>query len=457
VAGAAAGDVQQLVEVVPVDVHPAHLLTPDADVPGEGQQRLGGVPLEVVVHVASGSAAGAGASDAGIVGRVAVRSGGRDRARHPHGCPRPLVRPGPLPATGRFDQADGMTERDGTPRVAVDGARSGRVTIAEVAARAGVSATTVSHVFSGKRLVSAATRERVMAVVQELGYRPNNVARNLRTRRSRMVAVIVPDITNPYYGVLTRGLADAVEGADYGTYVCNTDGAVARERRFVEDVLDRGVDGVVMGSVTVPPEVITRLADIGTPFVCMGRGVVHPMVDTIWTDDVAGAHEATEHLLAGGTGPVAMIDGPGDTGGRAEGYRDALAAAGAPFRDALYVHGNWTRTGGRDAMRRLLALDERPAAVFCANDLMAIGAMDAAREAGLRIPEDLRLAGFDDIDAATLVSPALTTVRNPSYETGRTAGELLLHRIDGGHRDGARSVVLPGTLVVRGSSALPRP
>ena len=360
-----------------------------------------------------------------------------------------------MPEDGVVHDAGDMTERDGTMPSASNGARSGRATIAEVAAMAGVSPTTVSHVFSGKRLVSASTRERVLDVVERLGYRPNNVARNLRTRQSKMIAVIVPDITNPFYAVVTRGLADAVEGADYGTYVCNTDGAVAREQRFVEDVLDRGVDGVVMGSVTVAPEVVTRLADLGTPFVCMHRGIEHPMVDTVWTDDVAGAREATDHLLAGGAPQVAMIDGPGDTGGRLEGYREALAAAGVPFRPELVVHGDWTRHGGLEAMRRLLALPDRPAAVFCANDLMAIGAMDAAHEAGMRIPEDLSLVGFDDIEAATLVSPALTTVANPAYDTGRTAGELLLDRMTGTHGTGQRTVVLPCRLIVRGSSAAP--
>ncbi|MFL6097048.1 MAG: substrate-binding domain-containing protein, partial [Blastococcus sp.] len=135
-----------------------------------------------------------------------------------------------------------------------------------------------------------------------------------------------------------------------------------------------------------------------------------------------------------------------------EGYQAALDEAGVPFRPELVVHGDWTRQGGRAAMARLLAQPDRPAAVFCANDLMAIGAMDAAREAGLRIPDDLRLAGFDDIEAATLVSPALTTVRNPSYDTGRTAGELLLSRMSGEHTEGQRTVVLPSRLIVRGSS-----
>jgi LacI family transcriptional regulator len=179
------------------------------------------------------------------------------------------------------------------------------------------------------------------------------------------------------------------------------------------------------------------------------------LVDTIWADDVGGARAATEHLLAGGAGPVAMIDAPGDPSGRLEGYRDALAAAGVSFSPELVVHGDWTRHGGHDAMCRLLELPERPSAVFCANDLMAIGAMDAAHEAGLRLPDDLRLAGFDDIEAATLVNPALTTVQNPSYETGRTAGELLLDRMTGRHGKGQRSVVLPCRLTVRGSSAGP--
>jgi LacI family transcriptional regulator len=331
--------------------------------------------------------------------------------------------------------------------------RRRRATIAEVAAAAGVSPTTVSHVFSGKRLVSAATRQRVLEAVQELGYRPNNVARNLRTQRSKMVAVVVPDITNPFYSVLTRGLADALQDADYGTFVCNTDRVVHREQRFVEDVLDRGVDGVVMGAVNVSVETIMKLADVGTPFVCVGAEIDNPHVDRIVADDEIGSREATAHLLGRYDGPVAMIQGPDDSGSaRVDGYRRALERAGVPFDRRLLGHGDWTRQGGAQAMAELLAGPRRPRAVFCANDLMAVGAMDTLREAGLRIPQDVALVGFDDIEAATLVSPALTTVRNPSYETGRAAGELLLSRMAGEHRIGQRTVVLPCRLVVRESS-----
>src|SRR3954471_17150485 len=146
-----------------------------------------------------------------------------------------------------------------------------RVTIAEVASLAGVSPTTVSHVLSGKRVVGAATRTTVMDAIRELGYRPNHVARNLRTRQSHMIAVVVPDVTNPFYAVLTRGLADAVDAAGYGTYVCNTDGQHERERKFFEDVMDRGVDGIVFASGETATEVTFGPGDLATPIVCIGE------------------------------------------------------------------------------------------------------------------------------------------------------------------------------------------
>lgn len=328
----------------------------------------------------------------------------------------------------------------------------GRVTMLDVAGEAGVSATTVSHVLSGKRLVAAATRERVERAVRDLGYRPNHVARNLRTRRSHMIAAVVPDITNPFYSELTRGLADTVLGGEYGTYVCNTDGRVDRERAFVDDVLDRGVDGVVIASVSTFG-LATAPLRFGTPVVCLGESVEHPEVDQVKADDSDGSCAATLHLLSRGAQLVAMIQGPPHTGVlRNEGYARALAAAGRELDERHTVPGDWTRQGGRGAMHQLMRTTPRPDAVFCANDLMAIGAMDAARELGLAIPGDVALAGFDDIDAAALVSPALTTVDNPSYGTGRTAGELLLSRMLGQYSGPRRTVVLPCSLIQRESA-----
>ncbi|WP_162529846.1 LacI family DNA-binding transcriptional regulator [Nocardioides caldifontis] len=336
-----------------------------------------------------------------------------------------------------------------------DGASSpgSRVTIAQVASRAGVSPTTVSHVLSGKRVVGAATRGTVLEAIRELGYRPNFVARNLRTRQSHMIAVVVPDITNPFYAVLTRGLADAVDAAGYGTYVCNTDGQHERERKFFEDVMDRGVDGIVFASGETAAELSFGPADASTPIICIGEQLDHPLCDAVVPDDEAGSREAGAFLAARGYTRVAMIQGPPHYGApRTAGFRAAMQAAKRKVPAQRMVRGDWTRKGGYEAMKKLMAHSPPPDAVFCANDLMAIGAMDVAHELGLAVPDDLAIVGFDDVDAATIVTPQLTTVRNPAYDAGSTAGDLLLSRMSGRYTGSGRTVVLPCPLVTRGSA-----
>jgi LacI family transcriptional regulator len=329
-----------------------------------------------------------------------------------------------------------------------------RVTLVQVAKLAGVSPTTVSHVLSGKRWVAETTQEIVRDAIRQLGYRPNNVARSLRTRRSRMVAVVVPDITNTFYAVLTRGLADAVDGSGYGTYVCNTDGIPARENAFRADVVDRGGDGVVMAAGHVTGDVAAGPGGRGVPAVRIGGDPDEdPHVDLVVPDDEIGSHAAVRHLVERGSRRIAIIEGPHASGvARDEGYRRALAEGGIPVDPELMVRGDWTRPGGRKAMHALMALPDRPDAVFCANDLTAIGAIDAAHELGLSVPGDVAVVGFDDVDAATIVNPPLTTVRNPAYEIGYTAGELLLSRITGSYTGEGRTVVLPCPLIVRASA-----
>jgi LacI family transcriptional regulator len=330
---------------------------------------------------------------------------------------------------------------------------TGRVTIAHVASRAGVSPTTVSHVLSGKRVVRASTRDVVMEAIRELGYRPNHVARNLRTRQSHMIAVVVPDITNPFYAVLTRGLADGVDPAGYGTYVCNTDGQVERERKFFDDVMDRGVDGIVFASGETASAISLSPAEHSTPIVCIGDEAPHPQGDTVSPDDETGSQEAAAFLAARDYQRMAMIQGPVRYGTqRTAGFRAAMSAAKRRVPAELMVRGDWTRRGGYDAMTRLMSLPRPPDAVFCANDMMAIGALDVAHERGLRVPDDIAIIGFDDVDAATIVTPQLTTVRNPAYEAGRTAGDLLLSRMTGRYSGAGRTVVLPCPLVVRGTA-----
>jgi LacI family transcriptional regulator len=339
------------------------------------------------------------------------------------------------------------------PDQGTDTASPERVTIAHVATRAGVSATTVSHVLSGKRAVRAETRVTVLDAIRELGYRPNHVARNLRTRRSHMLAVVVPDITNPFYAVLTRGLADAVDPSGYGTYVCNTDGQHDRERKFFEDVMDRGVDGIVFASGDLVSDLSLEPATHTTPMVCIGDQLAHPLCDVVVPDDERGSCEAAAFLAARGYGTIAMIQGPPRDGAqRTAGFRSAMHAAKRRVPPEHIVRGDWTRQGGYQAMHTLMALPDRPDAVFCANDMMAIGALDVAHELGLDVPGDVAVVGFDDVDAATIVTPQLTTVRNPAYEAGSAAGDLILSRMSGRYSGAGRTVVLPCPLVERGTA-----
>lgn len=330
---------------------------------------------------------------------------------------------------------------------------STRVTIAQVAARAGVSDTTVSHVLSGNRPVAAATQRRVRAAVRQLGYRPNGVARSLRSKRSMTVALIIPDLTNPFYTVLARGLADQLDEAGYRVIVCNTDAEQDREQDFIDDMLDRGVDAIAMTSYHLATSEVARVINLGVPITCVGESIDHPRVDRVIADGEQGGWEATRHLLSRGAARIAMITGAEELNNdRVSGYRRALTEAGKRFSRKLVEHGNWTRSGGRSAMHALMRKDSNIDGVFCANDLMAIGAMDALRERGLSIPDDVALVGFDDIEAAALVTPALTTVVNPAYEAGRATGQLLLTRMQGEPTAPREITILPCTLRLRESA-----
>jgi LacI family transcriptional regulator len=329
------------------------------------------------------------------------------------------------------------------------------VTIVDVARHAGVSITTVSHALSGNRRVAESTRVRIEQSIRELDYRPNPFARGLRTERSHMVALIVPDITNPYYPALARGMQDALLAGGYQMFVGSTDGRGDRERSFVADFLQRKVDGVALAAFDTRTGALAAVLRAGIPVVSIGTTIEHRRVDRVRTDDVAGSRDATAYLIGEGYGSIGMIGGPAGTSPsdhRLEGYRAALHEAGIRFDRRLFAKGDFTRTGGAKAMVELLSRTRRPRAVFCANDLMAIGAMDAIREAGLRVPRDVALMGYDDIEAAGLVTPALTTVVNPAGEMGHECGKLLLERMSGERKRAGREVVIPHRLVLRTSA-----
>ncbi|MEV0622058.1 substrate-binding domain-containing protein [Nonomuraea sp. NPDC050404] len=332
--------------------------------------------------------------------------------------------------------------------------RGERPSIRRVAELAGVSATTVSHTLNGRRPVAGETRRRVLRAIEELGYRPNTLARGLRTSRSQTIGLIIPDITNPFYPAVARGLQDVLGPAGYDQIISNTDGVRRAERTAIEHMIARQVDGLAFAVFHTHAEHLLPAIEAGIPVVRLGGRQVQQGVDLIHSDDEGGAAEATRHLLGRGYRRIAFVCGPAAEGPAAErvaGYRAALADAGLPADRALVAHTEFSRAGGARGVARLLELPEPPDAVLCANDVMAIGALDVAARRGLRVPDDLAVMGFDDIDAAGLVSPGLTTMANPAREIGRATARRLLERLHGAIGEPSTELVVPTRLVRRQS------
>jgi LacI family transcriptional regulator len=332
--------------------------------------------------------------------------------------------------------------------------RGDRPRIGQVAQLAGVSATTVSHALNGRRPVSAETRRRIMEAIAELGYRPNVMARGLRAGRSLTIGLVIPDITNPFYPVLARGVQDVLGPAGYDEIITNTNGARDLERAALDKMISRQVDGVAFAVFHTHADDLQPVIDAQIPVVRLGGRAAQTGVDLVHSDDEGGAREAVNHLIHNGYRRIAFICGPAAQGPAAErvaGYRAALAEAGIGPQQNMVVHTDFSRAGGAHGVEKLIRQRKRPDAVLCANDMMAIGALDAARERGLRVPDDLAVMGFDDIEAATLVTPQLTTIANPAREIGMACARLLLDRING-VAGPPKEIVIPTRLVRRQSA-----
>lgn len=333
-------------------------------------------------------------------------------------------------------------------------ARAAPPTIRQVAARAGVSIKTVSRVVNGAAYVSEATRRRVQRAIARLNYRPNALARGLVTGRSRSLGLVIADVVNPFFPPLVRAVEDAAAARGYNVILCDTDEDAGRERAVISVLLERQVDGLILCASRVPERHLRALAGDGIPLMLVNRVVGHPRIAAVVADGVAGGRMATGHLLALGHRRIAYLAGPRASfshRSRLRGYRQALAAKGIAPDPALIVGGRATMAAGREAMAALLDLRRPPTAVFAFDDLMAIGAMEELRRRGMRVPEDVAVAGFDDIDLAAFVDPPLTTVAQPKAEMGRLAADRLLDMIETGRPPKDRIVTLTPALVVRRS------
>jgi LacI family transcriptional regulator len=326
-------------------------------------------------------------------------------------------------------------------------------TIREVAGRARVSPTTVSHVLNATRFVSDEIRTRVLQAMAELAYRPNAVARSLRRGRTHTLGLVLPDSANPYFAELGRAIETAAFSRAHSVILCNTEGDLRRERAYL-DLLAKGqVDGLLLVPAGDHGDGLRGLLRRGPPVVLVDRAVADEPVDAVLSDKRGGAYLATRHLLALGHRRVGCIGGPSGlavTGQRLQGYRDALRETGLPVDEGLVRRGDYHPGSGRAAARELLEAPDPPTAIFAGNDLMAFGVLRAAAELGRRVPADLALVGFDDIELASYTSPPLTTVTQSAAEVGRAAVELLLERLADPARPPVRRT-LPTRLVVRAS------
>jgi LacI family transcriptional regulator len=328
----------------------------------------------------------------------------------------------------------------------------------DVAELAGVSASTVSHVLNGTRKVSEDTRERVRLAIEELGYEPNLLAKSLKVSRTFTIGLLISDIQNPFFTSVIRGAEDVALSRGYHLFLCNTDEDPNREDEYVRELSKKRVDGLIVASSASRRNHTLQLRLEDVPFVFMDREVEGIEADTVSVDNRLGMRLIAEHLTQLGHERVGMVSGPLEKSSgyeRYHGLRDALADLGLPLRDSLVRFGDFRVSGGREAAEELLRLPEPPTALVVSNNQMTLGALLAVRELGLRVPDEVSVVSFDDMEWAPLANPPLTALAQPTYEMGATAARILLDKIEKKAIGSPSKLFMEPELMVRGSTGSP--
>jgi LacI family transcriptional regulator len=328
------------------------------------------------------------------------------------------------------------------------------ITIFEVAQKAGVSSTTVSHVINKTRFVSDETRGRVERAIEEMGYRPNALARSLRSGETHTIGLILPDSANPFFAEVGRSIEGAAFDVGYNIILCNTENNIEKEHTYIDVLAKKQVDGMIFVGAGEDYDSYKKILDMKIRVVAMDRDYPDLEMDVVISDNLQGGKLATQHLIDLGHKRIGCITGPSKvnlSALRVTGYVETLEQAGLPVDQSLIVTGDFHPESGQEAAYKLLAMKDPPTAIFACNDLMAIGVMRACIELGMRIPQDLAVVGYDDIELASYSTPPLTTIQQPKKEMGITALKYLLGRIQAEQSPPQRAS-LPVSLIVRGSS-----
>jgi LacI family transcriptional regulator len=330
-------------------------------------------------------------------------------------------------------------------------------TIREVAKLAGVAPITVSRVINNSGPIQPETRTRVEKAIEQLGYVPNNLARGLRWRQTRMLALVLTDIANPFWTTMARGVEDAASEAGYHVIFGNTDESLSKEQNYLQTMMQQQVDGVILAPVSSETgagavEFIQRQK---VPVVVVDRRVHGVAVDTVRCDSIQAAYDLTRLFLAQGHRRIGLLSGPLNVStsvDRVIGFRQALEEAGLAALPEWTQHGVFTVESGREMAERVLASNPRPTAILAGNNFLTVGTLRTLKAVGLRVPEDISIAGFDDMDPNILIDPFLTVAAQPAYQMGYQATRLLLERILAvNDTQEYREILLPVEIIVRRS------
>lgn len=324
----------------------------------------------------------------------------------------------------------------------------------DVAQKAGVAISTVSLVVNNQDGVSDDLRAKVLSAIEELGYRPNRIAQSLKTNKSQVLGLIIPDITNPFFPAVVRGVTDTASRYGYSILLANSDGKVEEERNYLHLFADTNVDGIIFTTSLKLKDNLQLLQELPIPKVVLDRYLGPFNIPTVTIDNIAGGYLAATHLLQNGVKRILIICGPQgyqSSIDRLTGYQKALEDYGLPIDPELIVFGDFTLAGGQQVICQALETALDFDAVFATNDLMALGALVELANQGVRVPEDIQVVGYDDIPLAGLFQPSLTTIRQPAYEMGHEAVRTVLRGIGNTNKTPPAKVLSP-ELVIRHST-----
>ncbi|SDQ97872.1 substrate-binding domain-containing protein [Pseudovibrio sp. Tun.PSC04-5.I4] len=307
------------------------------------------------------------------------------------------------------------------------------VSIKDVAQVAGVSVSTVSHVINETRFVAPLTKQRVIEAIKNLGFQPSMMARALKVKRTNIIGMLVSSSSNPFFADVVRGVEEGCYQHNFSLILCNSGHQPDRQLANLTTLLQRRIDALLVMTTKTDPALYDQLSKLGKLPKAILDSAPHPNACTLQDDSVLGGRIATKHLIDRGLTKIGCLMGPDDhprSIERLQGFKTAMEAAHLPINENWLAAGMLTASGGYEAMKQILALETRPDAIFAFNDLMAMGAYRAVQEQGLSIPQDMSIVGYDDVEYASYMSPALTTIKQPSFELGLSAAETLISHLE---------------------------